>query len=76
MTKIRIVEFHGRTRRLSTSRRRNWPIIRSSVGTMYESKSKLSKSAYSYDQYHWWPTALIDIVSFFISLALMRVSNS
>ena len=41
---------------MSTSSKRKSPGWRSSVGVIYESNSRLEKSAYSYDQYHWWPT--------------------
>ena len=43
--RMRVSTPHGRTKRLSTSNSRNSPGVRSSVGTMYESNSKLVKSA-------------------------------
>lgn len=33
---------------------------------------KLSKSPYSYDQYHWWPIALIVVVGLTISSIAYR----
>ena len=58
VTRIRISVLQGITARLSTSKSRNWPSAKSSVGSIYASKSKSKKSEYSYLQYHWWPIVL------------------
>lgn len=40
---------------------------------MNESKFMLGISAYSYDQYHWCPVALIEIAGFDISSVVYRI---
>jgi hypothetical protein len=59
VTRRRISSCMGTTMRLSTSKRRNSPGFRLSVGIIYESYSTDWKSEYSYLQYHWCPIALI-----------------
>ena len=55
----RICEFKGNTTLLSVSSKRFIFKDKSFCGNIYESNSKSGKSEYSYDQYHWWPMALI-----------------
>lgn len=54
----RIWVLRGSTTELSVSNKRA-NNLESSLGTIYESNSRFGKSEYSYDQYHWWPIALI-----------------
>jgi len=54
----RVLILKGITSRLSTSSSRNEDGSISIWGIIKESNLSL-KSAYSYDQYHWWPITLI-----------------
>ena len=66
MTSVEVVRTRtsvliGTTTALSDSSSRGCPGFRSSSATMSASKVKLPLSGYSYDQFHWWPIALIVI---------------
>lgn len=70
--------MNGSTARLSTSRRRNPPLGRSCSCSMYESNAivEVSKSEYSYDQYHWWPITLrVNMGDFSSSIRYSRWSE-
>lgn len=72
---IRIGILNGIITRLSTSNKRN-RFNDSYVFVIYESNSVSGKSGYSYDQYHWWPIALIvKNVGFHISSIKYKVFN-